>query len=88
MSKYIQIEFQNISKEQSEILIAGLAESGFEGFEEEETLLKAFITENLFDENFISEIATQQNISYNKTVIEETNWNEVWESNFQFRQRA
>jgi ribosomal protein L11 methyltransferase len=83
MSKYIQIEFQNISKEQSEILIANLAESGYEGFEEEENSLKAFIPENLFDETLISEIATQQNISYNKTVIEETNWNEVWESNFQ-----
>jgi ribosomal protein L11 methyltransferase len=83
MEKYIQIEFHNISNEQSEILIADLSESGFEGFEEEETSLKAFIPENLFNEDLIKEIVIQQNISYIKTVIEETNWNEVWESNFQ-----
>ena len=36
MSKYIQIEFLNISSEQSEILVAQLSSIGFEGFEEEE----------------------------------------------------
>jgi ribosomal protein L11 methyltransferase len=36
MNNYIQIEFQNISQEQSDVLIAQLSEIGFEGFEEEE----------------------------------------------------
>jgi len=83
MNNYIQIEFQNISREQSEILVADLSESGYEGFEEDENFLKAFIPENLFDESSIKKIAGQLNISFNKTIIQETNWNEVWESNFQ-----
>jgi ribosomal protein L11 methyltransferase len=83
MNNYIQIEFQNISKEQSEIFIAELAELGYEGFEEDENFLKAFIPENLFDEALIKQIVGQLNVSFNKTIIQETNWNEVWESNFQ-----
>ncbi|MEI9809071.1 MAG: hypothetical protein WDO16_15090 [Bacteroidota bacterium] len=43
MSRYIQIEFQQVTAEQSSILIAELNETGFEGFEETETGLKAFI---------------------------------------------
>lgn len=83
MSNYIQIEFQNINKEQSEILIAELAEAGYEGFEEVEDSLKAFITENLFDEKSLKKIADGHNTSFNKIIIAETNWNQVWESSFQ-----
>jgi ribosomal protein L11 methyltransferase len=82
MSQYIQIEFQNITTEQSSILIAQLSEMAFEGFEETETGLKAFIPVKDYDENAVKEIAGQQKITFTKTIIEETNWNEVWESNF------
>ncbi|MEI9809072.1 MAG: 50S ribosomal protein L11 methyltransferase [Bacteroidota bacterium] len=30
----------------------------------------------------MDEIALQQKVSFNKTIIEETNWNQLWESNF------
>jgi ribosomal protein L11 methyltransferase len=82
MNEYIQIEFPHISIEQKDILIAELSENGFEGFEETESGLKAFIPIRDYDENAIEEIARQQKITFNKTIIEETNWNEVWESNF------
>jgi ribosomal protein L11 methyltransferase len=83
MSNYIQVEFKNIHQLQSEILIAELAESGYEGFEEEEGSLKAFIPENIFDEQLLNNIASAGNISYAKKLIKEANWNKVWESNFQ-----
>ena len=83
MNKYIQVEIQNISTEQSELLIAELSMIGFEGFEEDENLLKAFIPEEDFDEAVIDEIVARNNVSYNQTTIEETNWNAVWESNFE-----
>lgn len=82
MSKYIQIEFQNISQQQSDILIAELNEIGFEGFEEEENRLKAFITSTSFDENSVLSISSSLQLGFSKTIIEETNWNQVWESNF------
>ncbi len=82
MSNYIQIQFQNISTEQSEMLIAELSLQNFEGFEELETSLKAFVPEKKFDETVLNEIASQHNLTFQKSIIEETNWNQVWESNF------
>lgn len=55
---------------------------GFNGFEEEENRLKAFIRANDFIEAAVKDIADGQNLSFAQTSIEETNWNDVWESNF------
>ncbi len=82
MDHYIQIDFQNISQEQSEILIARLSGIGFVGFEEEENRLKAFNVLKGFDEISLQDITTSLQLDYYKTIIEETNWNQVWESNF------
>ena len=83
MNKYIQIEFQNISPEQSDLLLAELNEIGFEGFEEGANSLKAFVQASHFDDTAVKEIASKSNLSFIQTIIEETNWNAVWESNFQ-----
>lgn len=83
MSQYIQIEFKNIEVEQSDLLIAELTMIGFEGFEEADKNLKAFIPTSDFDEVAVKEIATRNNVSFIQSTIEETNWNAVWESNFQ-----
>ncbi len=83
MNEYIQIEFQDILREQSDLLIAELTMTGFEGFEEGENNLKAFIPAKDLDEAALNEIAFRNNISFIKTTIEETNWNAVWESSFQ-----
>jgi ribosomal protein L11 methyltransferase len=82
MNSYIQIEFQNISQDQSDILVAELSEIGFEGFEEEENKLKAFIDSKNFDDTLLRGIATPLHVDFSKKLIEATNWNKVWESNF------
>ncbi len=83
MSNYIQIEFQDVSIEQTEMLIAELNEIGFEGFEETENKLSAFISGGSYNESGVKEIAEKLSLVFSKTIIEETNWNEVWETNFQ-----
>ena len=83
MATYIQLEFQKISLEQSDLLIAQLSEIGFNGFEEEENNLKAFVPVYDFAEAAVKEIAASHHLSFYKSTIEETNWNAVWESNFQ-----
>lgn len=82
MSDYIKIEFQNISTDQSDILIALLNEQGFEGYEETDNNLKAFIKEKGFDKQSLKEIADSFQLNFTETIIEETNWNQLWESNF------
>ncbi len=82
MGRYIQIEFQDITQEQSDILIAQLNEAGFEGFEETQGKLRAYISESGYEENVVSELTRSSGITFSKSIIEETNWNQLWESNF------
>ncbi len=83
MANYIQITFQAISPEQSDLLVAELNVIGFEGFEAGENFLKAFIPANDIDDASLMEIATRHDLSFSRSVIEETNWNAAWESSFQ-----
>jgi len=83
MADYIQITFNDISAEQSDLLLAALTEIGFEGFEEGEHNLKAFIPAAELEEQALHEIAARHDVRFIRTIIEETNWNAVWESNFQ-----
>ncbi len=82
MARYIQIEFRDILTEQSDLLLAQLSMVGFEGFEEEENIFKAFIPYDQFDEAAVLAIVADHHLSFHQSVIEETNWNAVWESNF------
>jgi len=66
-----------------DILVAQLAELGFEGFEESETALYAYIEEGIFDEKELKQIIEQLSLTYSKSIIKKENWNAVWESNFE-----
>jgi ribosomal protein L11 methyltransferase len=80
---YTEIKFITSSAEQSEILIAQLAQVGFEGFEEGENILKAFIKQNEFSAAAVDEIANSNKLSYTLLNIEQQNWNAQWESSFE-----
>ncbi|HEU4861999.1 MAG TPA: 50S ribosomal protein L11 methyltransferase, partial [Chitinophagaceae bacterium] len=80
---HIKITFADLQPEQKEILIAQLADAGYEGFEETDTTLDAFIGELRFDNSLLNEIAFKYQTSYTSEKIAETNWNQIWESNFQ-----
>ncbi len=80
---YLQFDFEIESPGQSEKLVALLAEQGFEGFEEEEDSLNAFILENNFNEDDFSRIIDMfDTVSYTKTIMENINWNKKWEEDF------
>lgn len=83
MTSHIQITFTDIFPEQQELLIAQLAEAGFEGFEENETELKAFIPEKDYQKQLLQELAFKYQLHFTEQVIPEQNWNQHWESNFQ-----
>lgn len=80
---HIKITFADLQPEQKEIMIAQLADAGYEGFEETDTTLDAFIGELNFDISLLNEIAFKYQTSYTSEKIAETNWNQIWESNFQ-----
>jgi len=80
---HIKITFADLQPEQREILIAQLADAGYEGFEEKDTTLDAFINSKSFDTVILNEISFKYQTPYTKEKIAETNWNQVWESNFE-----
>ncbi|RYY13899.1 MAG: 50S ribosomal protein L11 methyltransferase, partial [Chitinophagaceae bacterium] len=77
-----QLIFQPVTTQQAEQLIAELNELGFEGFEERTDSLIAFIPTPGFNEEEVKLVSEMYKLTYTKSVIVETNWNEVWESNF------
>ena len=83
MANHIQITFTDLQPEQQDLLIAHLAEAGFEGFEEMEHELKAFIKQKDFDKLLLQEIAYKYQLEFSEQLIPEKNWNAEWESGFQ-----
>jgi len=80
--KYIEIEIAPITLEIIELLIAELSEIGFTGFEQGDDNLKAYISKTDFREPELDFILNKYSVIYTQTLIQETNWNELWESNF------
>ena len=84
---YIEYNFTVSPTEMgAEILMAELAEVGFDSFEDTPTGIKAYIPKDSWNEQILEDIYLLSNpeftISYQITEIEQVNWNEEWEKNF------
>ena len=84
---YIEYDFTVSPLEMgSEILIAELAEVGFDSFVDTPTGIKAYIPKDSWNGQILEDIYLLGNpeftISYQITEIEQVNWNEEWEKNF------
>ncbi len=70
-----------------DILIAELSEIGFESFIEIENGIQAYIQVGMFSEELLRQISILNNPEFKVDIkinkIEEQNWNEVWEQNFE-----
>ncbi len=85
--EYIELEVDiNPQELGNEILVAELAELGFESFSEEGGTLKAYIQAALYDENAIKNMAIFNmdnfEIEYSSKLIADQNWNAKWEENY------
>ena len=84
---YIEYDFTVSPTEMgAEILMAELAEVGFDSFEDTPIGIKAYIPKDSWNEQILEDIYLLSNpeftISYQITEIEQVNWNEEWEKNF------
>ena len=68
-----------------DLAIHHLSEAGWEGFEERDDKLLAYIPENKFNENTLKELAALPGIevSWSLDKVQEENWNALWESHFE-----
>ena len=69
-----------------EILVAELANTGYESFAETEDCIEAYILKNNFDENSLAKLInhgfTQFRVAFNSDDMPDLNWNEEWEKNY------
>lgn len=83
---YIETQF-TLSADFSEILIAELAEIGYESFVETDDGLLAYIVEEAFAtaplDQIVKQYADLTPILYQYQTLETKNWNEEWEKNYQ-----
>lgn len=86
---YYEISFTVEDEEgyRRDLLINALGEIGFDTFEETEDGFNAYIPVNDFSEEVLTATLNpfyeQFPFSHKSTFIEQKNWNEVWESNFE-----
>ena len=86
--KYTELACQVKNEEESDILVAYLAEYEYESFvNDEETLLKAYIKTELFDENIVKALqeSLKEHFEFTYSVADcpEENWNQKWEENYE-----
>jgi len=85
---YLEFDFKvNPSEIGRDILIAELGYVGFESFVETEEGVTAYIQKKDWQENLLKEVEilsnTEFQISFTRKEIEQVNWNEEWEKNFE-----
>ncbi len=84
--KKVAFSFAGIQEYQKDILIAELADVGFDTFEDTETGFDAFIIADQFNETALTEVLNTlgEDVQYTYVIhdIEPENWNEEWEKNF------
>ncbi len=81
--EYLEIHFSNTNQDQNDLLIAQLSNISFDGFQEENDSLKAFIPLEQFDELLFNSVIDINVFKYSKSIIKEQNWNEKWEADFE-----
>lgn len=83
MQNHIQVSIPVAQQDMQDLLVAQLSLVGYDVFEQENTLLKAFIKEDAFNEAELQEVLRRYALGYEHAVLPATNWNHEWEKNFE-----
>jgi ribosomal protein L11 methyltransferase len=81
--EYKQITIAVSEQEQKEILIALLENINYEGFEEHDNEVVAYIPGADYHEEELKEVLGTFGLTYKLETIAQQNWNAQWESNFE-----
>jgi ribosomal protein L11 methyltransferase len=83
---YTRLQVQS-TPEFSELLVAELAEAGFETFMENENGFEAYVEEEKYDAELLQTIKEKYSqltpLTFSFDKIEKRNWNEEWEKNYE-----
>ncbi len=79
-------DLKDVSNSDSEVLTAQLLDLGFDSFENTENNLKAYILDKKLSDNLLQKIRNNlivKNPDFDVKNLENKNWNNTWESNFE-----
>lgn len=82
-NSYQQVSIAVTNEEQKDIILALMADAGFEGFVDERSVLKAFIPSTNFEPEMVEEILQPLGVKWETETIEQRNWNAEWEAGFE-----
>jgi ribosomal protein L11 methyltransferase len=79
---HLQVTISVTDPAEQEILLALLTGLDYEGFEQLDNALLAFLPEARFDADGLEAILRLRDLAYTTTILPQKNWNEEWEKNF------
>jgi len=84
MEQYIKVDIKVAEQEQEE-LMARLLGLGYDSFAEFPDLLEAYVEEKSFNEEELKQVLQENSTdyAYSFDLLEQKNWNEEWEKNFE-----
>ncbi|MEI7726287.1 MAG: 50S ribosomal protein L11 methyltransferase [Bacteroidota bacterium] len=84
---YIEVSITNFTGFDPEIVVAQLAELGFESFTESESGIQGFIREDLYQEDaikdYLQQLHAEHGLNHSVLKIADQNWNAIWESAYE-----
>jgi ribosomal protein L11 methyltransferase len=84
---YIAVSVTNFTGFDPEIVIAQMAELGFESFTETESGIQGFIREDMYHEEpvitYLQKVSDNHGLRYSFEKIADQNWNALWESAYE-----
>ena len=84
---YLEVSIANFTGFDPEIVIAQLADLGFESFTETDSGIQGFIREDMYHEEpviaYLQKVSDEHGLSYSFEKIAEQNWNAIWESAYE-----
>ena len=80
--QYISYQIQEADPDKQDVLVAMLQDFGFDGFEQTDTQLIANGYEETLDIESIEAYLAESNTLFTQAILEEENWNKMWESDF------
>lgn len=83
MPEFLLFAISITDGQQKEIVVARILDAGFSTIEETDEGLKVYLGEKEDSESFRKLLAELDFVNYKESVIAETNWNKLWESNFE-----
>lgn len=83
MNNCIKISINSTTENEHEMLIALMSDAGYDGFEETDAGVDAFIAEELFNQLHLEALLQPFAKQYQKKIIAPKNWNAEWEADYE-----